>query len=89
MISFLTSTLLISFFLPPFFSTFFCMGTIVYARMDIDYMYSVNKLLSYTVFNVTGNKEAEEGVYVCSQPDLEWSKAFLSLLSYGKAKDCL
>ena len=44
--------------------------------------------LSYTVFNVTGNKAAQERVYICRQPDLEWSKAFLSLLLYRKAKDC-
>ena len=42
--------------------------------------YGINKLLSYTVFSVTGNKATEERVYICRQPDLEWSKAFLSLL---------
>ena len=42
---------------------FFCMGAIVYVRTDADY--SINKLLSCTVFNVTGNKSAEERVYIC------------------------
>ena len=50
--------------------------------------YSINKPLSYTVFNVTGNKAAEKRVCICRHPDLEWSKAFLSLLSYGKAGVC-
>ena len=50
--------------------------------------YKINKLLSYITFNVTGNKAAEERVYTCRQPDLEWSKAFLSSLLDGKAKDC-
>ena len=50
---------------------FFCMGAIVYACTDADYKYSINKLLSCTVFNLTGNKAAEERVYICRQPDLE------------------
>lgn len=70
----------------PFFSTFSCMGATVYVLMDVNY--SINKLLSSTVFNVTGNKAAEERVSICRQPDLEWSKAFLSLLLYGEAEDC-
>ena len=36
------------------------MGALVYALVDVDY--SINKLLSCTVFNVTGNKAAEERV---------------------------
>ena len=36
------------------------MGALVYALADVDY--SINKLLSCTVFNVTGNKAAEERV---------------------------
>ena len=65
--------------------TFLCMGAIEYAHTDVDF---INKLLSYSVFNVTGNEVAEEWVYIRRQPNLGWGKAFLSSLLSGKAKDC-
>ena len=43
------------------------MGAIEYAHTDVDF---INKLLSYSVFNVTGNEVAEEWVYILRQPDL-------------------
>ena len=58
---------------------------IVYTGMGVDY--SNDKLLSYTVLSVTGNKAVEERVSICRQPDLEGSNTFLSLLLSAKAKD--
>ena len=56
--------------------TFFCMGAIVYAHTDVDF---INKLLSYSVFNVTGNEVAEERVYIRRQPGMKQSISKLTL----------
>ena len=45
MVSFLTSTVIFSFFFPPFFLAFFCMGAIVHSHL-CRLQYSINQLLS-------------------------------------------